>query len=573
MTVEGPLVVYSEAGDPHRVYVQDVATDARWTVFEYRNLGGVRVAGTSLIVWSFEEDGVRRIGLDGHTEAVLFAGPGVRDVQVSADGTGVAIASRSAQMHLLDTATGAAMSADSGRGVRPPDLGCLSPDFRYAVRSRYRIGRYCEEVLLSLEHWPPYEEWIGRQLEILSAESGDVVRVVDAKEGRIIVPYSWLRDPDRMVYLELTPPVTFKYWYASTAIRDFLADWEEGQLGFWAKLAGIDEFEPTVLTLDTGEVEVLDREGWKRLREEAMGSAGDCVRHVAPGSDGRDFIACIELDAPLTLRGVTLLDSRPLNVSPEQRPEERLDARAGSVVFGEFSARYISEQGHSETDLIVGELIHRVSVSPGGNRVAILVVNVRHETRQHYRDNLVTYTLVVFALPSGDEILRESVTESSYPPTVVLGSWDAEGVALSLLEGYGDFYRVAAIASLEEGVSWGLPDGVLCPSQISPDLRHGVRYARQGAQGETNICHYEGPSVGELEVVDLRTGEVLWEGTEIVRDGRWRWEAGGELAWSLDYNFLRPERSPEGASISVLDLETGDVTIVDAAAYRQRRAD
>ncbi len=128
VTVSGPLLVFSERvgierDAPERkvevrqVVIYEVGAERYWTPFEYRDareqaynprrlvrLSGVEPAGTSLIVWSERE--IRRVGLNGETEAVLFGGEigAVREIKVSPDATKVA-AIIGHGLRVLDAAT------------------------------------------------------------------------------------------------------------------------------------------------------------------------------------------------------------------------------------------------------------------------------------------------------------------------------------------------------------------------------------------------------------------------------------------------------------------------------------
>ena len=127
VTVTGPLLVFSERVgveeetddrevEVRRILIYDLGLKRYWTAFDYRNvrierygalgvnLSAVQPAGTSLIVWS--EGQIRRMSLNGETEAVLFKNKGVEEIQVSPDGTKVAVMVYDLTLLVLDTATG-----------------------------------------------------------------------------------------------------------------------------------------------------------------------------------------------------------------------------------------------------------------------------------------------------------------------------------------------------------------------------------------------------------------------------------------------------------------------------------
>ena len=271
VAVTGPLVVLSERlgeGDwegadaarrwveTRRVYVYDVGTGKYWSAFDYRYAGeertyyqdeflGVQQAGAKLIVWS---DGqVRRVGLNGYTEAILFEHDWIRTIEASPDGTKVALTygvprDGEALPHsllVLDIATGAELlhiryddaileplreaaphaeffslgdwHADSGsfsligrksacRHCYPPDRAAivsldggmrmlpegwlLSHDLRHALRLGEIAG-----YMNGSKHVRPYE--VREGFDVLDTERGEVWTVA-AEEGGGLVVRDWL---------------------------------------------------------------------------------------------------------------------------------------------------------------------------------------------------------------------------------------------------------------------------------------------------------------------------------------------------------------------------------------------
>ena len=108
VSVTGPLLVLSERlgegewegndarrrwVETRRVYLYDIGMDKYWAAFDYRHasaseyslsgaqFSAVRTAGERLIVWSDRQ--VRRVGLNGYTEAILFEHARINEIRVS----------------------------------------------------------------------------------------------------------------------------------------------------------------------------------------------------------------------------------------------------------------------------------------------------------------------------------------------------------------------------------------------------------------------------------------------------------------------------------------------------------
>ena len=240
VTVSGPLLVLYEVlevdrGRPQwgrtetrRVYVYDLSADRYWVAFDYPHtvLGSglersaVQVAGESLVVWA--EDEVRRVSLEGETESVLFEYDQISWLEVSPDGTKVAImygvnpsgGTRHAAVLVVDIATGQEL-LDTGRRFDPISVGSsgdlrqrwhgdgtallveerrrpgllrldgtfdvlpedwhVSPDLRYALRVGEAVGA------ISLN--PHHSRSVWASLDVLDVETGDVLWTVHAQDG------------------------------------------------------------------------------------------------------------------------------------------------------------------------------------------------------------------------------------------------------------------------------------------------------------------------------------------------------------------------------------------------------
>ena len=150
VTVTGPLLVFSERVGVeeetdeqqvvlHEVVAYDLGADRYWTAFEYRHVrprvhgalregfSAVQPAGTSLVVWS--EGQVRRMSLDGETEVLLLEQDGIREIEVSPDGTKVAVMSgEPGTLLVLDAASGEELLRVEGDN---PLLGSLQGGGRF----------------------------------------------------------------------------------------------------------------------------------------------------------------------------------------------------------------------------------------------------------------------------------------------------------------------------------------------------------------------------------------------------------------------------------------------------------
>ena len=240
VTVSGPLLVFYEVLEVDRgrpqwgrtetrlVYVYDLSADRYWVAFDYPHtvLGSglersaVQVAGESLVVWA--EDEVRRVSLEGETESVLFEYDQISWLEVSPDGTKVAIVygvnpsggTRHAAVLVVDIATGQEL-LDTGRRFDPISVGSsndlrqrwhgngtallveerrrpgllrldgtfgvlpedwhVSPDLRYALRVGEAVGA------ISLN--PHHSRSVWASLDVLDLETGDVLWTVQAQDG------------------------------------------------------------------------------------------------------------------------------------------------------------------------------------------------------------------------------------------------------------------------------------------------------------------------------------------------------------------------------------------------------
>ncbi len=211
VTVEGPLVVLSEGvlfesreDRICRVYVADVDTGRFWTPLDYScalsevPFGydhillpdyAIELAGTNLVVWSDSE--VRLVGLNGHTEALLFEHEAIRELMVSPDGRRVAITHGDRfALTVIDIA--------SGEGV----LEVVDGDPRLAplLETASSLADERLEGLLTLGNWSPDSSALsvrafdGRPSDELGLPDQVAILTVDG-DARVL-PRDWLLFPD-----------------------------------------------------------------------------------------------------------------------------------------------------------------------------------------------------------------------------------------------------------------------------------------------------------------------------------------------------------------------------------------
>ncbi len=368
VTVTGPLIVFSDrigevtwVGDDRRrvetrrVYVYDLGADTYWAAFDYQD-AVIELAGASLIVWT--EGQLRRVGLNGYTEAVLFEADGdgtadAAELKASPDGAKVALL-YDGTLRVLDVATGeellrlplsrgrlgnwhadghslAMTDGPNGQTVlvsldgtqrELPEEWCLSPDLRYALphgRCSYSFGEL------------PYLGW--EFFGLIDVETGQLLQVVVAEDGYEIVPWAW-SGPDQFVYLVLTPPNVPRHSSTFREARIYLDAWKRN-LEIYARREGIETFEPRLLDIktedsvqprlrrvETGESEVLTRDQWNEShvpyphvvcnynawgRDPTLPGCHliDEKRIVWEGGRDLRLVGRVDLDEPVVVRGIS----------------------------------------------------------------------------------------------------------------------------------------------------------------------------------------------------------------------------------------------------------------------------
>ena len=99
-------------------------------------------------------------------------------------------------------------------------------------------------------------------------------------------------------------------------------------------------------------------------------------------------------------------------------------------------------------------------------------------------------------------------------------------------------------------------DFQLSTSATSPNARYAAR----------------GKSSG-IEITDFSTGHILWTVNAARRLGEWA--SGHQLAWSsgahrFDFESRRPYPDAESVEVSVIDVTTGEIEVMDSADYLAR---
>ena len=381
VTVTGPLLVFSEIlevdrsrppwgrTETRRVYVYDLSADRYWVAFDYphtvlgsgRERSAVQVAGERLIVWT--EGEVRRVSLEGETERVLFEYDQVSWLEVSPDGTKVAVVygvnpsggTRHAAVLVVDIATGQEL-LDTGRRFDPISIGSsydlwqrwhadgtallveegqqpglirldgtfgvlpedwhVSPDLRYALRAGEGVG--------AIELNPHHTRIVWESLDVLDVETGDVLWTIQAQEGGGLYQH--------LVYAGDS-------WWGPGPPKELA--WEDRSHVFFKELApeparGTGD-QPSlgvlkVLDVASGEVQPLTAEVEGLLRG-PVGS--DCGPPASVGRicyDGRviwegawfQYLGIVEPAGDIELRGATLLAVAVEPDPPRPPPREEM---------------------------------------------------------------------------------------------------------------------------------------------------------------------------------------------------------------------------------------------------------
>ena len=692
VTVAGPLLVFYEVmevsetlrdhrdargklaartrDETRRVYVYDVATDQYWVALDYPHtviretysdrltvlgtsvdLSAVRVAGSSLVVRS--GNNVRRVSLAGETERVLFEHNQISWVEVSPDGTKVAIMYGAATIRsgrgavlVLDVATGRELlhterrfdpifiddPSDRSRqrwhgdgtallfeeerqpgllrlggefDVLPRDW-ILSPDLRYALRVGVELGYHFGSAHTGRDSF-----------EVLDVEDGRVLWSVQAEEGGALLQYFihhgdtwWQRSQSHVDTSGALDIVAF---------RELAAD------SGWRVREGAPWGDGMALSVATGEVTPLTADVEELLRGRAWSNCGRArliSRHACQIQyDGRtiwegtsgwlESLGVVEPTGDIEIRGITLIDVAVEPDPPPPPPREEMEgplllyevhsahptqprlaiaydegtgrrwslhrrardpscspqaADGGMVTCSGQDVLYIAVDGEAKT-LVSGRFSPGFGVAPDGARVAVALNS----------------DVLVLEIRSGDEILRVESADTyqaftgpgqeRYRGSVWLApwgenSWSGDGTALVTWIGDGGTEVPGAILRLDGEVIPLPRDLEADGSNLSPDTRYIVRGRPHDSKPYTSN-HWQ-----HIDVIDFGTDRVLWSlETEIfLQDDHWEWASPTEFAWSSGSSFFhfelqRPDWNAERADISVIDVTTGEIEVMDSADY------
>ena len=639
--VVGPLLVMSERveigpGDTddriesRQIVFYDVGREQYWTAFEYRSARTrwsnitrptAQPAGTSLILWS--EGQLRRVSLNGYTEAILLEHDGVREIAVSPDGAKVAVNLQGQALLVLDTATGEELLHvrrgdtsltpldgknleigswhDDGHALSvtndeyPPrtaivrldgDIRVLqenwvvSPDFRHALRFVMRYGP------------AKYEERIST-VGVLDTETAETVWTISNHDG--VIPSgdgrSWWQSRS--------------WWQGGSKYVAFSLQGSEG-----ARLLEIETGETLTLTPELAQQIAPLVESTCDIIDDRDAEPRPCDVHhdgriAWEGTRGRtQYFGLIEVPQDFSLRGIELLEvpEEPALVAPPpyqpmQGPfllyevQGRHDTQPRTVFYfdegmgqhhllyrraGDYSCPpqlaydglvscsdgtlVYTPFGGKPTALIEDAGCQSYRVSPDGRRVAVIICG----------------EISVFDLPSGEEVVsldRDALQGYAVFTDWGVNGWSEDGTVLAISFHGPCCSAWAGAIRVPDGEILDLPwDLNLDGKNISPDARHIVRGKRERSD------EYTGGRWHSFDIIDFDTEEVLWsvETAHFIRHEHWEWASADHFAWSdgagsvFRFDLQRPDADAERADISVLDVNTGEIEVMDSADYLAR---
>ncbi len=687
----GPLLVFSERVGVeeetdeqqvvlHEVVAYDLGADRYWTAFEYRHVrprvhgalregfSAVQPAGTSLVVWS--EGQVRRMSLNGEMEALLLEDHVIREIEVSPDGTKVAVMSgEPGTLLVLDAASGEELLRVEGDN---PDLGTLQGGGRHG---RLALGDWHADgnaVSITADDYTAILPLDGdiRVLPEGSRVSSDLRYAIHFGEVVGLLHHALVWDK-----LDVLDAVTGRVLWTITDEAGIRRSYKEP---FW-----VDESRYVAFTfgsngaeriLDTASGEILpltsritrppDDRVPSTCGAVEFGSAGSPCdvkfegRVVWEGATGWTYyLGLIEIPGRLTLRGITPLEAvRKIPPPPPPRREEMVgpllafevrgdyeyvsDSSGGSrsiptrriIVYDEGTGRSWSlsnrtDWSRSDYSWSLSDFAEEVQVARGG------IVLVSNPLGRPYNPRLLYLApdgqveplddswfsgkrfrvspdglkvvlkapgrpAVVLSIPSGNEILRlddeDIVSSAGLDPSRtwrvglvgggVANAWTSDSAAILInLMDYGTRPHDSAqderggIVTFD-GAVHALPCGpngrTRTLSCLSPDARYIAHGRFEDSGGYTDL-HWR-----RFDIIESATGRVLWtvDVPGIPDDSYREWASPEHFAWSAGvrssgiFNFAtqRVDSDAPSADVSVLDVNTGEIEVMDSADYLAR---
>ena len=244
-------------------------------------------------------------------------------------------------------------------------------------------------------------------------------------------------------------------------------------------------------------------------------------------------------------------------------------AVGGFVACSGSDVVYIAFDGDSKT-LVSDARYPTFGVAPDGAKVAVELDS----------------DVLVLEIPSGDEILRvESNDILRYGGRIYYGGliyfapwaangWSVEGAAfLTRISVDGHLELPGSIVTLDGRITELPLDVEPYGSNLSPDARFIVRGRTEGSE------EYSDRNWRSFDIIDFETKRVLWsvETTVALSWYRWEWASPTEFAWSSAawpnvflFDLQRLDYEAERADVSVLDVTTGEIEVLDSADYLTR---
>lgn len=665
VTVQGPLLVVSErVGDApprnggveiemRQVLIYDVAEDRYWAAFDYENprtligragqenRSAVQPAGTSIVVWS--GDHVRRMGLDGKTQAVLFEDDTIRAIRVSPDGAKVAVIfSTPGTVVVLDVDSGAEVlrvdSYSTAIGTRPygvvglghwrDDGSALSATVRDYQQRQYHTAvlsldgrirvleeglivspnlRYAIQVAGQSIGGPKNHAPYWDRLTVFDVETGGVVWAIAAEE------------------VGLQSSANYGPWFGPYVTLDYnttrLLDTATGEIVPMTPDIQRQVEGPVVSTC--------------RLRY-SFSSWACYIQHeervVLDGAVGwTHYLGMIEVPGSLELRGVEPIPAaREVTPPPPPARDEMVGPLLAYEVHGEYEYRLgegrrdalptrrmiVHDEGTGRSWLAFmyhNWFAHGYSYWPGtaqpalGGFVAAIeprlvyfaldgqtrtlherwprAFRVSPDGRKLVVSDYARSDVIVLDLSTGDPALRLTSDEivaaagldadTDWSVSLPGGeTWTADSarIVVQMLDWPDEpEYHEPAAQSLVVITLDGTARPLPCdrPACLSPD----ARYIARGVGDQYGRWR-------SFDIIDFEAERVLWsvETAGVIRHDHWEWASTDHFAWSdgaggsavFLFASQRPAQDAERAEVSVIDVNTGEIEVMDSADYLAR---